>query len=100
MSDVMQPNPNVASEIPIPVQMPLDEPALKAARERREQWFARMFAEGQLRSAEERARVEQIIAEWEAEPVLSMEEIYAQIDRTTSLEEIIAAMREEAEAEQ
>ena len=51
-----------------------------------------------MRSEDEKARLEQIIAEWEAEPVLSMEQVLAQVDRTTSLDDIIADLERELDA--
>ena len=57
-----------------------------------------LLAERQrLRSELEKARLQQIFNEWG--PIPSMEEVYAQVDRQTSLDEIIAQMKRELEAE-
>jgi hypothetical protein len=97
MSSPIQANP--IGDLPSKIVAPTGTPDYDAARAKREKWYAKLFAEGELRSEEEKVRLEQILAEWEAEPVLTWEEISAQIDRTTSLEEIVAEMRREAEAE-
>lgn len=52
-----------------------------------------------LKSELEKARLEAIFKEWDAEPKLTMEEIYAQVDRTTSMEQIIADLEKQLEEE-
>ena len=50
-----------------------------------------------LRAELEKARLEQIFSEWG--PIPSMEKVYAQVDREASLDDIIAQMKRELEAE-
>jgi hypothetical protein len=99
MSTPVQVNPNLSGEVPSNIGAPPGTNDPKSASEARQRFIAKAFAEGQLRTEEERIRLEKILDEWEAEPVLSMEEVYAQVDRTTSLEQIIAEMRREAESD-
>lgn len=99
MSSPIQANPNSIGELPRNNGVPTGTQDPRSTCEKREQWYAKLFAEGELRSDEEKARLEKILAEWDAEPVLSMEEVFAQVDRSTTLEEMIAEMKREAEAE-
>lgn len=52
-----------------------------------------------LRAELEKARLEQIFREWDSLPIQTMEEVYAQVDRSTTLEQLVAEMREELEAD-
>src|SRR5437588_7090966 len=50
-----------------------------------------------LRTELEKARLEQIFREWDALPIQTMEEVYAQVDRETTIEQLIAEFEEELE---
>jgi hypothetical protein len=52
-----------------------------------------------LRAELEKARLDQICSDWERQPIGSMEEVLANVDRTTTLDEVIAGFRRELEAE-
>ncbi len=72
----------------------------KAECEKWERLCGELLAErAKLRAELEQARLEKIFAEWDQEPVPSMEEVYAQVDRTTTLDDIIAEMKKELEAD-
>ena len=52
-----------------------------------------------LKEEVENLRLEQITREWEQTPIPSWEEMEKQLDRSTTLEQIIAEMKAELEAE-
>lgn len=52
-----------------------------------------------LRAELGKARLEMIFAEWDQEPVPSREEVFANIDRETSFDDLIQLLKAELEAE-
>ena len=97
MSDVVQ--PNQAGEFRSHFDTPPGLSDANTRYEKRQQWYAKLFAEGVLRSEEEKARLEQILAEEDAQPIPTMEELYAQVDDTTTFERLIEEIERDAEKE-
>ena len=72
----------------------------KAECEKWERLCGELLAErARLKSELEALRLEQITREWAQIPIPSWEEMQTQIDRSTTLEQIIADLKAEAEAE-
>ena len=72
----------------------------KAECEKWERLCSELLAErAKLRAELEQARLEKIFAEWDQEPVPSMEEVFAQVDRSTTLEQLIQEIERDAEKE-
>jgi hypothetical protein len=72
----------------------------KAECEKWERLCGELLAErARLKAELEQLRLDQITREWAQIPVPSWEEMQAQIDRSTTLEQIIADLKAEAEAD-
>ena len=106
MSDVIQTNPTPVGEFQAHFGSPPGAQDPKAECEKWERLCAELLAEReQLRAELARAQAEQekavlrvMFAEFESMPKLTMAEIYAQVDRETSMDDIIADLHRELEA--
>ena len=100
MSSFVQANPNPVGEFQSQFGAPPGTQDPKAECEKWQQLCGRLLADRErLRAELEQARLEKIFGEWDQEPVLSMEQVYAQVERTTTLDQIIADLEREVEAE-
>src|SRR5262245_57822220 len=73
----------------------------KAECERWERLCAELLAERErLRTELDNVRLEAISAEWERKPIPAMAEVYANVDQSTTLQQVVADLKRELEAEQ
>lgn len=99
MSTVNTSNPNPANEFQGQFGTPPGSLDPKAECEKWQQLCGKLLAERErLRAELDKARVEKIIAEWNLEPVGTMDEVYATVVRDQTIDELIAELENEEDS--